>query len=47
MLHGEAYDGFYSICANLEDDVSKILSTNKGRWDIGENLGIMRSEFKS
>lgn len=43
----EAFDGFYAICTNLEDDVSKIIEVNKQRWQIEECFRIMKSEFKA
>ncbi|MGV8146682.1 MAG: IS1634 family transposase [Alkaliphilus sp.] len=42
----EAYDGFYGICTNHEDDISKIIEVNKQRWQIEECFRIMKSEFK-
>lgn len=43
----EAFDGFYGVCTNLEDDVSKIIKANKRRWEIEECFRIMKSEFKA
>lgn len=43
----EAYDGFYAVCTNLEDDASEIIKVNKRRWEIEECFRIMKSEFKA
>jgi transposase len=43
----EAYDGFYGVCTNLEDDASAILKINHQRWEIEESFRIMKSEFKA
>ncbi len=43
----EAYDGFYGVCTNLEDDVSEIVKVNHRRWEIEECFRIMKSEFKA
>lgn len=43
----EAFDGFYGVCTNLEDDVSEIIKTNHRRWEIEECFRIMKSEFKA
>ena len=41
------YDGFYSVCNNLEDEVTEIIKINKRRWEIEESFRIMKSEFLS
>lgn len=43
----EAYDGFYAVCTNLEDDASEIAKVNRRRWEIEECFRIMKSEFKA
>lgn len=43
----EAFDGFYGVCTNLEDDVSEIVKVNHRRWEIEECFRIMKSEFKA
>lgn len=43
----ESFDGFYSVCTNLEDDVSEIVKVNHRRWEIEECFRIMKSEFKA
>lgn len=43
----EAFDGFYAVCTNLEDDASDIIKVNKRRWEIEECFRIMKSEFKA
>lgn len=43
----EAFDGFYGVCTNLEDDVSEIIKVNHRRWEIEECFRIMKSEFKA
>ncbi len=42
-----AYDGFYAVCTNLEDDALAIIKANKRRWEIEESFRIMKSEFKA
>ena len=41
------YDGFYAVVTNLEDDPSEIIKINKRRWEIEENLRIMKSDFEA
>jgi len=43
----EAFDGFYGVCTNLEDDVSDIIKINHRRWEIEECFRIMKSEFEA
>lgn len=43
----EAFDGFYAVCTNLEDDASAIIRINKRRWEIEECFRSMKSEFKA
>lgn len=43
----EAYDGFYAVCTNLEDEPSEIIKINHNRWEIEECFRIMKSEFKA
>ena len=43
----EAFDGFYGVCTNLEDDVSEIIKINLRRWEIEECFRIIKSEFKA
>ncbi|SNR91324.1 Transposase DDE domain-containing protein [Anaerovirgula multivorans] len=43
----EAYDGFYGVCTNLEDEASEIIKVNHRRWEIEECFRIMKSEFKA
>ena len=47
MKEEEKYDGLYTICTNLEDDVKEILKINHRRWKIEESFSLMKSEFKS
>lgn len=43
----EAFDGFYAVCTNLDDDVSSIIKINARRWEIEECFRIIKSEFKA
>jgi transposase len=43
----EAFDGFYAVCTNLEDDVPSIVKVNHRRWEIEECFRIMKHEFKA
>lgn len=47
ILKEAAFDGFYAVCTNLEDDASAIIRVNKRRWEIEECFRIMKSEFKA
>lgn len=47
ILKEEAFDGFYAVCTNLEDDAEAIINANKRRWEIEESFRIMKSEFKA
>lgn len=42
-----AFDGFYAVCTNLEDDASSIIEINRKRWEIEECFRIMKTEFKA
>jgi len=42
-----AFDGFYAVCTNLEDDAPAIIKVNRRRWEIEECFRIMKSEFKA
>lgn len=43
----EAFDGFYGVCTNLDDDITKIIKINNRRWEIEECFRILKSEFKA
>jgi transposase len=43
----EAFDGFYAVYTNLEDDATEIIKVNHRRWEIEECFRIMKSEFKA
>jgi len=47
ITNEEAYDGFYAVCTNLEDDATAIAKINHRRWEIEECFRIMKSEFKA
>lgn len=47
IANEEAFDGFYAVCTNLEDDASQIAEINRRRWEIEECFRIMKSEFKA
>ena len=42
-----AYDGFYGVCTNLEDDIHTIVEINKRRWEIEEAFRIMKHELEA
>ena len=42
-----AFDGFYAVCTNLEDDASAIIRVNRRRWEIEECFRIIKSEFRA
>lgn len=41
------YDGFYSVCTNLEGDTKEIIKINQKRWQIEDCFRIMKTEFKA
>lgn len=41
------YDGFYAVCTNLNDNVSKVIEINKRRWEIEECFRIMKTDFEA
>lgn len=43
----EAYDGFYAVCTNLDEDATEIAKVNRRRWEIEECFRILKSEFKA
>lgn len=47
ILKEEAFDGFYAVCTNLDDNASEIIKINNRRWEIEECFRIMKSEFKA
>lgn len=47
IVNEEAFDGFYAVCTNLEDDASRIAEINRKRWEIEECFRIMKSEFRA
>ncbi len=42
-----AYDGFYAVCTNLDEDAVEIARINRRRWEIEECFRILKSEFKA
>jgi hypothetical protein len=42
-----AFDGFYGVCTNLDDEPAAIIKINHRRWQIEECFRIMKSEFKA
>lgn len=42
-----AYDGFYAVCTNLDEDGAEIARINRRRWEIEECFRILKSEFKA
>lgn len=43
----EAFDGFYAVCTNLDDNAEDIIKVNERRWEIEECFRIMKSEFRA
>ena len=41
------FDGFYTVCTTLEDDISEIIKVNKRRWEIEESFRILKTDFKA
>jgi len=43
LIKSEAmYDGFYTVCTNLDEDAAKIAKINRQRWQIEECFRIMK-----
>lgn len=48
IMEEERYDGFYSVCTNIENmTIDEIIKINKKRWEIEECFRIMKTEFKT
>jgi transposase len=43
----EAFDGFYAVCTNLEDDAPAIAKINHKRWEIEECFRLLKTDFKA
>ncbi len=43
----EAYDGFYAVCTNLEDDAPSITKINHNRWKIEECFRLLKTDFRA
>ena len=47
IANEEAYDGFYAVCTNLEDDPAAIAKINHNRWEIEECFRLLKTDFKA
>ena len=47
IINEEAYDGFYAVCTNLEDDAPAITKINHNRWEIEECFRLLKTDFKA
>lgn len=48
IIEEERYDGFYSVCTNIDNmTIDEIIKINKKRWEIEECFRIMKTEFKA
>ena len=45
IANEEAFDGFYAVCTNLDDDAAAITKINHRRWEIEECFRIMKPRF--
>ena len=43
----QAFDGFYAVCTNLEDDAPAIAKINHRRWQIEECFRLLKTDFKA
>jgi transposase len=43
----EAFDGFYAVCTNLEDEAPAIAKINHRRWQIEECFRLLKTDFKA
>lgn len=47
VTNEEAFDGFYAVCTNLEDDAPTIAKINHKRWEIEECFRLLKTDFKA
>lgn len=47
ITNEEAFDGFYAVCTNLEDDAPAIAKINHKRWEIEECFRLLKTDFKA
>lgn len=47
IANEEAYDGFYAVCTNLEEDAPTITRINHNRWEIEECFRLLKSDFRA
>ncbi|QDR80908.1 hypothetical protein SPTER_22470 [Sporomusa termitida] len=47
IANEEAYDGFYAVCTNLEEDAPAITKINHKRWEIEECFRLLKSDFRA
>lgn len=47
IANEEAFDGFYAVCTNLEDDAPAIAKINHKRWEIEECFRLLKTDFKA
>ncbi|MGB4660592.1 MAG: transposase, partial [Mobilitalea sp.] len=47
ITNEEAYDGFYAVCTNLEDDAPSITRINHKRREIEECFRLLKTDFKA
>lgn len=47
ITNEEAYDGFYAVCTNLEDETPAIVKINHRRWEIEECFRLLKTDFKA
>jgi len=47
IANEEAYDGFYAVCTNLEEDAPAITKINHNRWEIEECFRLLKSDFRA
>ncbi len=47
ITNEEAFDGYYAVCTNLEDDAPAIAKINHKRWEIEECFRLLKTDFKA
>lgn len=47
ITNEEAFDGFYAVCTNLEDEAPAIAKINHKRWEIEECFRLLKTDFKA
>lgn len=47
ITNEEAFDGFYGVCTNLEDEAAAIAKINHKRWEIEQCFRLLKTDFRA